>query len=104
MFNLAANRYYAGDLPGPRLTAPAGRRARPVARHDVEGYGVELHMFLNLIRYVTGDLTPAPTRAAGSPSRPPGRCRWSACTRPSPAGTRTRPSAASLEPPGTATG
>ena len=35
-FNLASNRYYAGDLDGATRVTADGDRARPLARHDVE--------------------------------------------------------------------
>ncbi|GEK22485.1 helix-turn-helix transcriptional regulator [Cellulomonas xylanilytica] len=59
MYNLASNRYYAGDLPGAtRVTADGVERARSLGM-TWSVYGVELHMFTHLIRYVSGDLTPA---------------------------------------------
>ncbi len=63
MYNLASNRYYAGDLPGAtRVTAEGVARARSLGM-TWSVYGVELHMFTLLIRYVTGDLAPAPLGA-----------------------------------------
>ncbi|GEL99800.1 helix-turn-helix transcriptional regulator [Cellulomonas terrae] len=59
MYNLASNRYYAGDLPGAtQVTADGVERARALGM-TWSVYGVELHMFTQLIRYVSGDLTPA---------------------------------------------
>ncbi|KQY23607.1 LuxR family transcriptional regulator [Cellulomonas sp. Root485] len=59
MYNLASNRYYAGDLPGAtQVTADGVERARSLGM-TWSVYGVELHMFTQLIRYVSGDLTPA---------------------------------------------
>ena len=104
MYNLASNRYYAGDLPGAtQVTADGVERARSLGM-TWSVYGVELHMFTQLIRYVSGDLTPAhdrcrPGRAGRHPESP------STCTRPWPAGTPTRPSAVTpWSPTGRATG
>lgn len=59
MYNLASNRYYAGDLAGAtQVTADGVERARSLGM-TWSVYGVELHMFTHLIRYVSGDLTPA---------------------------------------------
>ncbi|KQT02129.1 helix-turn-helix transcriptional regulator [Cellulomonas sp. Leaf395] len=59
MYNLASNRYYAGDLAGAtQVTADGVERARSLGM-TWSVYGVELHMFTQLIRYVSGDLTPA---------------------------------------------
>ncbi|MEZ0446697.1 helix-turn-helix transcriptional regulator [Cellulomonas sp. ICMP 17802] len=56
-FNLASNRYYAGDIEGARrVTADGVERARSLGM-SWSVYGVELHMFTLLIRYVSGDLT-----------------------------------------------
>lgn len=58
-FNLASNRYYAGDIAGAtQVTADGVERARSLGM-TWSVYGVELHMFTQLIRYVSGDLTPA---------------------------------------------
>ncbi|WP_456786823.1 helix-turn-helix transcriptional regulator [Cellulomonas sp. P5_C5] len=58
MYNLASNRYYAGDLAGAtQVTADGVERARALGM-AWSVYGVELHMFTHLIRYVSGDLTP----------------------------------------------
>lgn len=62
-FNLASNRYYAGDLDGAtRVTTDGIERARSLGM-TWSVYGVELHMFTHLIRYVSGDLTSAPIGA-----------------------------------------
>lgn len=62
-FNLASNRYYAGDLQGAtQVTADGVERARSLGM-TWSVYGVELHMFTQLIRYVSGDLTSAPIGA-----------------------------------------
>lgn len=59
MYNLASNRYYAGDLPGAtQVTADGVERARSLGM-TWSVYGVELHMFTQLIRYVSGDLRAA---------------------------------------------
>lgn len=59
MYNLASNRYYAGDLAGAtQVTADGVERARSLGM-SWSVYGVELHMFTRLIGYVSGDLTPA---------------------------------------------
>lgn len=62
-FNLASNRYYAGDIEGAtQVTADGVERARSLGM-TWSVYGVELHMFTQLIRYVSGDLTSAPIGA-----------------------------------------
>ncbi|WP_307802311.1 helix-turn-helix transcriptional regulator [Cellulomonas fengjieae] len=59
MYNLASNRYYAGDLTAARqVTADGVERARSLGM-TWSVYGVELRMFTQLIGYVSGDLTPA---------------------------------------------
>src|SRR6478609_4209257 len=58
--NLAGNRYYAGELEEARLVCEAGIvRARSTGVLWM-GYGVGMLIYRELIRYVTGDLTPAP--------------------------------------------
>ena len=44
------------------------------------GYGVGMLIFRELIRYVSGDLTPRRRIWTGCPNPPPGSCRWSICT------------------------
>ena len=64
MYNLASNRYYAGDLPGADAgDAPTGSSGPRSLGMTWSVYGVELHMFRSLIRYVSGDLTPARSAA-----------------------------------------
>ncbi|WP_395726055.1 AAA family ATPase [Nakamurella sp.] len=58
--NLAANRYYAGDLTrAARICADGIDRARSVGVLWM-GYGVGLLLYRELIRFVSGDLTPPP--------------------------------------------
>lgn len=58
--NLTANRYYAGDLTRARQVCGDGiDRARSVGVLWM-GYGVGLLLFRELIRFVSGDLTPPP--------------------------------------------
>ena len=58
--NLTVNRYYAGDLGRAAQICAAGiDRARSVGVLWM-GYGVGLLLYRELIRYVTGDLTPPP--------------------------------------------
>uniref|UniRef100_UPI003B3BA070 ATP-binding protein n=1 Tax=Nakamurella sp. TaxID=1869182 RepID=UPI003B3BA070 len=58
--NLTANRYYAGDLVrAARICAAGIERARAVGVLWM-GYGVGLLIFRDLIRFVSGDLTPPP--------------------------------------------
>lgn len=59
MFNLTSNRYYAGDLPGAAQLARDGVERAASLGMTWSAYGLELHMFVNLVRYVTGDLSPA---------------------------------------------
>lgn len=57
--NLAANRYYAGDLLAARVICEEGIvRARTTGVLWM-GYGVGTLIFRELIRYVSGDLSPA---------------------------------------------
>lgn len=58
--NLTANRYYAGDLTrAAEICATGIERARAVGVLWM-GYGVGLLLFRELIRFVSGDLTPPP--------------------------------------------
>lgn len=66
-FNLASNRYYAGDLPAAAaLSAEAVEHAR-MAGISGNAFATELQGMHELIRFVVGDLTPGPSRP--SPSR-----------------------------------
>ncbi|WP_426594209.1 helix-turn-helix transcriptional regulator [Cellulomonas sp. McL0617] len=56
MFNLTANRYYAGDLPEAARLATEGVGRAQALGMTWSAYGLELHMFVNLVRYVMGDL------------------------------------------------
>lgn len=59
--NLTANRYYAGDLTRAAQICAAGiERARAVGVLWM-GYGVGLLIYRDLIRFVSGDLTPPST-------------------------------------------
>lgn len=65
-YNLATNRYYAGDLAAAAATAAEG-----ISRATSEGlswsvYGVELRLFAEIVAYALGDLTP-PEPAAAPP-------------------------------------
>lgn len=59
-FNLGSNRYYAGRLDEAlRITHDGLDRARATGL-GWSIYGVELRLFVDLVRYVLGDLTPTP--------------------------------------------
>lgn len=59
IYNLTSNRYYAGDLPGAAAMATEGVERAAALGMTWSAYGLELHMFVNLVRYVRGDLSPA---------------------------------------------
>ena len=65
--NLAANRYYAGALEQATLVCEEGiQRARTTGVLWM-GYGQGLLIFRDLIRYVSGDLTPTPRAVEWAP-------------------------------------
>lgn len=67
-YNLAANRFYAGRLPEATTIATDGLALARRTGLTWSPYGVELRLFLDLIRFTRGDLTPAArTGDAGPP-------------------------------------
>ena len=58
--NLASNRYYAGDLPQALRISEEGIDRASSTGVLWSGYGQGLLIFRELIRYVSGDLTPPP--------------------------------------------
>ena len=58
--NLASNRYYAGEMTQAELICQEGIERSRAAGVLWMGYGVGLLIYRDLIRYVTGDLAPAP--------------------------------------------
>ncbi len=61
--NLGANRYYAGDLADAAAALDEGIDRARTAGVLWTGYGVGMLIFRQLIRYVSGDLAPAPPSA-----------------------------------------
>lgn len=59
-YNIAANRYYSGDLEQALVEAHTGLEHAVAAGLGWNGYGVELRLFGELVRYATGDLRPPP--------------------------------------------
>ena len=57
--NLASNRYYAGEMTKARLICEEGIERSRTTGVLWMGYGVGLLIYRDLIRYVTGDLSPA---------------------------------------------
>ncbi|WP_265522783.1 helix-turn-helix transcriptional regulator [Oerskovia flava] len=57
-FNLAANRYYAGRLDEALVVARDGLAHARTAGLGWSVYGLEIRLFVELVRYSTGDLTP----------------------------------------------
>ncbi|UZN03978.1 helix-turn-helix transcriptional regulator [Cellulomonas sp. S1-8] len=67
-FNLTATCYYAGDLARAAAEASAGRRRAVELGMTWAPHGVDLRMLDALVRFVRGDLTPAPAADAdGAP-------------------------------------
>ncbi|MCB7135580.1 AAA family ATPase [Cellulosimicrobium marinum] len=64
-YNIAANRYYAGRLDEALDVARDGVDRALATGLGWSVYGVELRLFVDLVRYATGDLTPTDT--AGEP-------------------------------------
>ena len=61
--NLGANRYYAGRLPEAAAALEEGIARARATGVLWTGYGVGMLIYRQLIRYVTGDLAPAPPSA-----------------------------------------
>jgi DNA-binding CsgD family transcriptional regulator len=67
-YNLAANRYYAGELDDAAATTAAGLELAARSGLTWSAYGVELRLFAEIVRYARGDLTPpAPSADPGPP-------------------------------------
>ncbi|MHA7135061.1 helix-turn-helix transcriptional regulator [Oerskovia turbata] len=66
-YNIAANRYYSGDLDQALVEAHTGLDHAVAAGLGWNAYGVELRLFGELVRYATGDLR----RPAASPDPMP---------------------------------
>jgi DNA-binding CsgD family transcriptional regulator len=58
--NLASNRYYAGEMAEASRLIDAGIDRARTAGVLWTGYGVGMLIYRDLIRYMTGDLSPAP--------------------------------------------
>jgi DNA-binding NarL/FixJ family response regulator len=58
--NLASNRYYAGEMTEAKRIIDAGIDKARSAGVLWTGYGVGMLIYRELIRYMTGDLSPAP--------------------------------------------
>lgn len=58
--NLASNRYYAGEMDRAGLICEEGIERSRATGVLWMGYGVGLLIYRDLIRYISGDLTPAP--------------------------------------------
>ncbi len=63
LHNLSANRYYAGRLAQAEEVLDGGIAQARATGVLWTGYGVEMLILRQLIRYVNGDLTPAPPSA-----------------------------------------
>ncbi len=66
-YNLAASRYYAGELAGAAETADLGMARARETGLTWHVWGSQLRMFVELLRYARGDLTAAGTTAEPAP-------------------------------------